>query len=127
MDDAVPCAASANAITEEGGIIVKVNPTRNNAVANSCERGEDDNGFLLDRIERSALTDLFYFLWKLFLPLHCYYLSSLQYLDNELSYNLNSRTFKTTEKGLRFLKIYNQISDGMKTHRQLYHDQLFLH
>jgi predicted transcriptional regulator len=31
---------------------------------------------------------------------------------------LNTRTFKTTEKGLRFLKIYNQMSDVMKTRRQ---------
>jgi predicted transcriptional regulator len=35
-----------------------------------------------------------------------------------LSYHLNTRTFKTTEKGLRFLKIYNQMSDVMKTRRQ---------
>lgn len=54
MDDAVPCAASANAITKEGGVIVKVNPIKNIAVTNSRERGEDDNGFLLDRIERVA-------------------------------------------------------------------------
>jgi predicted transcriptional regulator len=38
-----------------------------------------------------------------------------------LSYHLDTRTFKTTEKGLRFLEIYNQISDMMKTHRQGYH------
>jgi predicted transcriptional regulator len=35
-----------------------------------------------------------------------------------LSYHLNTRTFKTTEKGLRFLEIYNQMIDLMKTHRQ---------
>jgi predicted transcriptional regulator len=29
-----------------------------------------------------------------------------------LSYDLNSRTFKTTEKGLRLIEVYNQI-DGM--------------
>ena len=29
-----------------------------------------------------------------------------------LSYDLNTRTFKTTEKGLRFLETYNQM-DGM--------------
>jgi predicted transcriptional regulator len=33
-----------------------------------------------------------------------------------LNNDLNSRTFKSTEKGLRFLEIYNQISDVMKTH-----------
>ncbi len=35
-----------------------------------------------------------------------------------LSYDLDTHTFKTTEKGLRFLKIYNQMSDVMKTRRQ---------
>ena len=35
-----------------------------------------------------------------------------------LSYDLNSRTLKTTEKGLRFHEIYSQISDVMKKHRQ---------
>ena len=29
-----------------------------------------------------------------------------------LSYDLDTRTFKTTEKGLRFLEVYNQM-DGM--------------
>jgi predicted transcriptional regulator len=29
-----------------------------------------------------------------------------------LSYNLDTQTFKTTEKGLRFLEVYNQM-DGM--------------
>ena len=28
-----------------------------------------------------------------------------------LSYHFNTRTFKTTEKGLRFLKIYNEIKN----------------
>jgi predicted transcriptional regulator len=42
-----------------------------------------------------------------------------------LSYHLNTRTFKTTEKGLRFLEIYNHMSDVIKTHRQKYrHPQL---
>jgi predicted transcriptional regulator len=31
-----------------------------------------------------------------------------------LSYDLNTRTFKTTEKGLRFLEAYNQMDDMMK-------------
>ena len=29
-----------------------------------------------------------------------------------LSYDLNTRTFKTTKKGLRFIEVYNQM-DGM--------------
>lgn len=32
--------------------------------------------------------------------------------NNLLSYDLDTRTFKTTEKGLRFLETYNQM-DGM--------------
>jgi predicted transcriptional regulator len=37
--------------------------------------------------------------------------------DNDLlRYDLDSHTFKTTEKGRRFLEIYNYISDFMKTH-----------
>jgi predicted transcriptional regulator len=31
-----------------------------------------------------------------------------------LSYDLETHTFKTTEKGLRFLEIYNRISDVVK-------------
>jgi predicted transcriptional regulator len=31
-----------------------------------------------------------------------------------LSYDLDTETFKTTEKGVRFLKIYNQMDDLMK-------------
>jgi predicted transcriptional regulator len=31
-----------------------------------------------------------------------------------LRYNLNTQTFKTTEKGLRFLDVYNRIDDLMK-------------
>jgi predicted transcriptional regulator len=31
-----------------------------------------------------------------------------------LRYNLNTQTFKTTEKGLRFLDAYNRIDDLMK-------------
>ena len=31
-----------------------------------------------------------------------------------LRYNEDTRTFKTTEKGLRFLDIYNRISDMIK-------------
>ncbi|MDQ3873532.1 MAG: winged helix-turn-helix domain-containing protein [Thermoproteota archaeon] len=35
--------------------------------------------------------------------------------ENELlSYDLESHTFKTTEKGLRFLDTYNKIDDVMK-------------
>jgi predicted transcriptional regulator len=35
--------------------------------------------------------------------------------DNDLlRYDLDTHTFKTTEKGLRFLKIYNQIDDVIK-------------
>lgn len=41
-----------------------------------------------------------------------------------LSYDLNSLTLKTAEKGLKFLEIYNQMSDVMKMHRQQHHDQL---
>jgi predicted transcriptional regulator len=35
-----------------------------------------------------------------------------------LSYDAYTRKFKTTEKGLRFLESYNQISDVMKTEQQ---------
>ena len=31
-----------------------------------------------------------------------------------LSYDLDTRTFKTTEKGLRFLEIYNKLDDVMR-------------
>jgi predicted transcriptional regulator len=31
-----------------------------------------------------------------------------------LSYDLDTRTFKTTEKGLRFLEIYNKLGDVMR-------------
>jgi predicted transcriptional regulator len=31
-----------------------------------------------------------------------------------LSYDLDTHTFKTTQKGLRFLEIYNNISDVIK-------------
>jgi predicted transcriptional regulator len=31
-----------------------------------------------------------------------------------LSYDLDTRTFKTTEKGLRFLEVYNQMDDMVK-------------
>ena len=31
-----------------------------------------------------------------------------------LSYDLDTETFKTTEKGVRFLKIYNQMDELMK-------------
>jgi predicted transcriptional regulator len=32
-----------------------------------------------------------------------------------LSYDLDTHTFKTTEKGLKFLKIYNQMGHVIKT------------
>jgi predicted transcriptional regulator len=32
-----------------------------------------------------------------------------------LSHDLNTRTFKTTEKGLRFLEAYNRMDSMMKT------------
>lgn len=32
-----------------------------------------------------------------------------------LSYDLDTRTFKTTEKGLKFLEVYNQMDDMIKT------------
>jgi predicted transcriptional regulator len=31
-----------------------------------------------------------------------------------ISYDLNTRTFKTTEKGLRFIEIYNQMDELIK-------------
>jgi predicted transcriptional regulator len=31
-----------------------------------------------------------------------------------LSYDFNTRTFKTTEKGMRFIEAYNQMEDMMK-------------
>jgi predicted transcriptional regulator len=34
---------------------------------------------------------------------------------NLLNYDAYTQTFKTTEKGLRFLEAYNQMSDFMKT------------
>jgi predicted transcriptional regulator len=36
-----------------------------------------------------------------------------------LSYDEVTQTFKTTEKGLRFLQIYNQIDDMIKTSQAL--------
>jgi predicted transcriptional regulator len=41
------------------------------------------------------------------------YLMTLSHKDL-LSYDLDTRTFKTTEKGLRFLNFYNEISDVIK-------------
>jgi predicted transcriptional regulator len=41
------------------------------------------------------------------------YLTVLSKIDL-LRYDLNTQTFKTTEKGLRFLKTYNQMDDLMK-------------
>jgi predicted transcriptional regulator len=42
------------------------------------------------------------------------YLSVL--IESELlNYDVYTRKFKTTEKGLRFLDTYNQMSDVMKT------------
>jgi predicted transcriptional regulator len=39
--------------------------------------------------------------------------------DNELlDYDVDTRQFKTTEKGLRFLDTFNQISDVMKAQQQ---------
>jgi predicted transcriptional regulator len=44
--------------------------------------------------------------------------------DNDLlRYDRQMHTFKTTEKGLRFLDIYNQISDFMKTEQQQSQEQ----
>jgi predicted transcriptional regulator len=40
-------------------------------------------------------------------------------IDNQLlNYDVDTRQFKTTEKGLRFLDTFNQISDVMKTQQQ---------
>jgi predicted transcriptional regulator len=36
-----------------------------------------------------------------------------------LSYDLNTRTFKTTEKGLRFLEAYNRMDDMMNAPHQV--------
>jgi predicted transcriptional regulator len=36
-----------------------------------------------------------------------------------LSYNVDTQTFKTTEKGLRFLDTFNQMSDMIKEKEQL--------
>ena len=36
-----------------------------------------------------------------------------------LSYDLNTRTFKTTEKGLRFLEAYNRMDGMMKAPHQV--------
>ncbi len=41
-----------------------------------------------------------------------------------LRYDLVSRTFKTTEKGLRFLNLYNQIKQLMKEQEQQQKQQL---
>jgi predicted transcriptional regulator len=38
--------------------------------------------------------------------------------NNLLNYDAYTQTFKTTEKGLRFLDTYNQMSDVMKTEQQ---------
>ncbi len=37
---------------------------------------------------------------------------------NLLSYDLNTNTFKTTEKGIMFLKIYNKLDDIMRDEGQ---------
>jgi predicted transcriptional regulator len=40
-------------------------------------------------------------------------------IDNQLlNYDVDTRQFKTTEKGLRFLDTFNQISDVMKAQQQ---------
>ena len=39
-----------------------------------------------------------------------------------LCYDIDSQTFKTTEKGLRFLDIYNQIYDVLKIVPHHHHD-----
>ena len=39
-----------------------------------------------------------------------------------LYYDIDSQTFKTTEKGLRFLDIYNQIYDVLKIVPHHHHD-----
>jgi predicted transcriptional regulator len=45
------------------------------------------------------------------------YLTEL--IDNELlNYDVDSRQFKTTEKGQQFLDTFNQISDVMKAQQQ---------
>ena len=42
--------------------------------------------------------------------------------DNDLlRYDRQTHAFKTTEKGLRFLEIYNKMSDVTKTQRQHHH------
>jgi predicted transcriptional regulator len=41
------------------------------------------------------------------------YLATLRN-KNLLSYDLDTHTFKTTEKGLRFLKIYNRLDNIMR-------------
>ena len=41
------------------------------------------------------------------------YLATLR-KKNLLSYDLDTHTFKTTEKGLRFLKIYNRLDNIMR-------------
>jgi predicted transcriptional regulator len=38
--------------------------------------------------------------------------------NNLLNYDAYTQTYKTTEKGLRFLDAYNQMSDFMKTQQQ---------
>ena len=35
--------------------------------------------------------------------------------NNLISYDVGTRTFRTTEKGLRFLEAYNQMDDMLKT------------
>ena len=45
-------------------------------------------------------------------------------IANELlEYDQNRQTYKTTEKGLRFLKIYNQIATYVQTEDQLLTDK----
>lgn len=39
--------------------------------------------------------------------------------NNLLSYDLNTRTFKTTEKGRRFLEAYEQMDSMMKAPQQV--------
>jgi predicted transcriptional regulator len=48
------------------------------------------------------------------------YLSVL--IESELlNYDVYTRKFKTTEKGLRFLEIYNKMSDVTKTQQRQHH------
>jgi predicted transcriptional regulator len=44
-----------------------------------------------------------------------------------ISYDLDTQTFKTTQKGLRFIEVYNQMAGMIKTRRPLSQQQAVMY